>query len=102
LQGVVLKEDDAILVGTASANRDPQCCENPDQFIIDRGARVDHVGWGHGIHFCLGVHLARLEARIAVGALIERFPNMELAEPAPLAYAENIILHGLKRLPVRL
>jgi len=102
IHGVELAEDDALFVGVASANRDPDCCENPDQFLIDRERRVDHVGLGHGIHYCLGAHLARMEARLSVASLFTEFPNLSLAEPPPLPYNENMMLRGIKRLPVQL
>ena len=60
-----------------------------------------HLGFGYGVHFCLGSSLAKLEARHALSALVQRFPNMKLATDQ-LEWRDNIILHSLESLPVRL
>ena len=82
----------------ASANRDPAANPNPDVFDIER-ENIKHVSFGHGIHLCLGLNLARLEGRIAFRKLLERFPNMTMAEqelewtPIPLVRGmENLIV----------
>jgi cytochrome P450 len=82
-----------------SANRDPDVFTDPDVLDI---ARKDnrHVSFGHGVHFCLGASLARLEGQVAIGALLDRFPTMKLADEV-LEYRPGLVLHGLKRLPLR-
>jgi cytochrome P450 len=61
------------------------------------------MAFGHGLHFCLGAPLARLEARIAVGSLLARFPHLTLAVPAEkLRWRENLLIHGLTTLPLTL
>ncbi|WP_273940120.1 cytochrome P450 [Kutzneria chonburiensis] len=81
-----------------AANRDPEVCENPDTLDIGREP-ARHLAFGHGPHFCLGAPLARLEGRIVFEALA-RLDGLELAgEPT---YNDNIILRGLKELPVRI
>lgn len=102
VHGTRLKEDDAVWLGLAAGNRDPRCCERPDEFIVDRQGPVRHLGFSQGIHLCPGRHLSRLEARLAIAALFEVFPNIALAGAAPLAYNENLFIHGLRQLPVRL
>jgi cytochrome P450 len=82
-----------------SANRDPDVFSDPDVLDI---ARKDnrHVSFGQGVHFCLGASLARLEGQVAIGALLDRFPTMKLADEV-LEYRPGLVLHGLKRLPLR-
>ena len=64
-----------------SANRDERQFERPAQFDVDRG-QIRHLAFGHGIHFCLGAPLARLEARIALEAVLSRLPGLTLAPGA--------------------
>ena len=71
---------------------------DPHRFDITR-ADTHHHSFGGGVHFCLGAPLARLEARIAIGMLVERFPDLRLA-PEPLEYRTLPGFQGLKRLPV--
>jgi cytochrome P450 len=63
-----------------SANRDPAVHEDPERFDVQR-RNVSHVSFGGGPHLCLGAPLARLEAQVAIGALLARFPNLRLADP---------------------
>jgi cytochrome P450 len=81
-----------------AANRDPLQFADAASFKV---AREDnrHAAFGHGIHFCLGAPLARLEAQIAIPRLLERMPNLQLAESKPV-WRETTVLRGLKRLPV--
>jgi cytochrome P450 len=81
LAGVAVAEgaDVGLLLG--SANRDERKYEHPDQFDIFRESRQS-LGFGFGVHVCLGMHLARMETRVAVNALLDRMPDLALA-PAP-------------------
>jgi cytochrome P450 len=81
LAGVAIEEgaDVALLLG--SANRDERKYEHPDQFDLFRSSRQS-VGFGFGVHVCLGMHLARMETRVAMNTLFDRLPDMRLA-PAP-------------------
>ncbi|MCX2749213.1 cytochrome P450 [Arthrobacter sp. MI7-26] len=83
-----------------SANRDECQFERPTQFDIDRG-QIRHLAFGHGIHFCLGAPLARLEAKIALEASLSRLPGLTLAPGALLERMESTIVYGLKTLPAR-
>ncbi|MCR8577054.1 cytochrome P450 family protein [Streptomyces sp. Isolate_219] len=92
---------EVVLPVIADAGRDPLRFDDPDRFDITRAAR-GHVAFGHGIHFCLGAPLARLEARIAVRTLLERCPKLELdAHPADLRWRLGALLRGPRQLPVR-
>src|SRR5260221_8892550 len=80
-----------------AANRDPKVFANPEQLDLTRNPNP-HVGFGRGIHFCLGAPLARLEAQVAIAPLVQRFRTLELAG-GPLR-RDHITLRGLKSLPV--
>jgi hypothetical protein len=98
LDGHVLKGGQQAIVLLGAANRDPEQFDRPDEVDITRKDNR-HVAFGHGIHYCLGAPLARLEAPAAFHALLERFPNLRLADKRPEP-GDNIILRGLKTLPV--
>jgi hypothetical protein len=76
--GVLLPKNAAIMVSIAAAHRDPRAFTEPDRFLIERDHSA-HLAFGGGIHFCLGAHLARMEAQIAIGTLVQRMPKLELA-----------------------
>jgi len=86
-----------VMVAFAAANRDPERFERPDAFDIGRGTR-EHCGFGHGIHNCLGVSLARLEARIVGGTLLRR--TCTIAPTAEGTRVGGFVLRGFTRLPV--
>lgn len=91
-----------VLVSNAAANRDPRVFDNPDEFDIAR-RRNDHLGFGHGLHFCLGASLARLEGHIVLGALARRYPDMQLASGAhDVAYMDNFLLRRPTSLRIEL
>jgi cytochrome P450 len=100
--GVDIPGHRQVLVCIAAANRDPSTFPEADRLDIHRPRRP-HLGFGHGIHFCLGAPLARLEARVAFSALLGRFPQIRLAVPrADLAWThgDGLVLRGLGSLPV--
>jgi len=82
-----------------SANRDERQFQRAAEFDVDRG-QSRHLAFGHGIHFCLGAPLARLEARIALESILARLPGLALAPGAQLERMESTIVYGLKTLPV--
>jgi cytochrome P450 len=98
VNGNAVKAEQEVIALLGAANRDPEQFPDPERFDITRKDNR-HVAFGHGIHYCLGAPLARLEAPIAFQALLERFPNLRLAKEPPQP-GDNIILHGLKTLPV--
>jgi cytochrome P450 len=96
--GKQIKRDQLVLVMISSANRDEASNPNGEVFDITRDA-VKHVSFGHGIHLCLGLALARMEASIAFNALFDRFPNLGLA-PQQVTWSNNIFVRGLEQLIV--
>jgi beta-dihydromenaquinone-9 omega-hydroxylase len=88
-----------VLLLFGAANRDPRRFDDPDTFLVDRGA-TDHLGFGSGIHLCLGAHLARLEGTVVLTQLVERVRRVELAGDA--VRGTNPILRGMARLPLAL
>jgi cytochrome P450 len=82
-----------------SANRDPAQFADAETFDLGRSPNP-HLTFGHGIHFCLGAPLARFEAQIALRRVAERFPDIRLADDAPPAWHDSLILRGVKSLPV--
>lgn len=100
---VRIKKGEAILAAYAAAGRDPGYHgPTADRFDVLRPTK-EHLAFGHGVHFCLGAPLARLEAEIALPALFARFPELALAVPQEeLAPVESFISHGHRSLPVRL
>ena len=89
-----------VFVSIGAANHDPDVFEHPERLDVGRDPNP-HLAFGVGTHFCLGSALARLEARVAFGGLLDRFPNMQLATETP-EYRSNPILRGLTSLPLQL
>lgn len=89
-----------VLVALGAANRDPERFPSPDRLDLDRDAS-GHLGFGHGIHRCVGAPLARIEAGIALCAILTRFPGIRLAVPSvQLTWRETRLVRGLTSLPV--
>jgi cytochrome P450 len=98
IAGGRLEEGELVYLLLGSANRDPARFPDPDRFDIARGDNR-HVSFGAGIHFCLGAPLARLEAEVAFGSLLRRFPHLRLETDA-VEWRTNPALRGLVSLPV--
>lgn len=97
--GVDIPAGSRVWVSLASANRDEREFPSPHRF--DPASKPAHLAFGHGIHYCLGAPLARLEAEIAITSLIHRFPGLKLAVPADqLNWWPSFHKRGLQRLPV--
>lgn len=98
--GVRIPTGDTVLLGLASAHRDPARYPEPDRFDLHRADKA-HLALGHGVHYCLGAALARLEIRTALTTLLDRFPRLRLAVPdEQLEWRASFRSHALKRLPV--
>jgi hypothetical protein len=96
--GVSYKRGDTVAVIIGSANHDAAVFTEPE--VLDLARPNNHMGFGLGIHFCLGAALARLEGSLAITTLLRRAPDLRLAEDNP-PYRENVVIRGLERLPVR-
>lgn len=103
LRGVTLPRASTVIPVLGAANRDPRVFDQPHVFQMERENAGKHLGFGFGPHYCLGATLARMEARIAIKALFERFPKTELAIPESELKLQRLPLwHRYRRLPVRL
>ncbi|MFI5552240.1 cytochrome P450 [Streptomyces sp. NPDC051738] len=96
--GVTVPAGETVLLSLSAANRDPARFPDPDRLDLARDAS-GHLALGHGIHYCLGAPLARAETEIALVALLERFPELALAEGDP-RWRRSLRARGLLALPV--
>jgi cytochrome P450 len=101
LGGTQIRQGDSVMVFMGSANRDPDKFPEPDALDITR-APNQHMAFGHGIHFCVGAALSRIEAPIAIAALLERFPDVRLADGYRERWRSNITFRGLESLDLAL
>ena len=99
--GKEIRQGDSVLVFMGSANRDSARFQDPDALDITR-APNPQMAFGHGIHFCAGAALTRLEAPIALRALLDRFPNVRLADDFEERWHRNITFRGLQSLELRI
>ncbi|OEU85311.1 cytochrome [Streptomyces abyssalis] len=101
LDGVTVPAGSTVLIAMADADRDQERFEDPHRFDIGRDAR-GHIAFGHGLHYCLGAPLARLEGRIAIRTLLERCPDIAAdADESSLRWLTGMLMRGVKELPVR-
>ena len=96
--GVEFAAGDFAMLLLASANRDPEQFEDPERFDITRTPN-NHLGFGFGIHHCLGAPLARMEAQVALSSLVRRAPSMSMTVDK-VSYKTNVVLRGMESLPV--
>jgi cytochrome P450 len=100
LSGVLVRAGEPVLAVMASANRDGEVFPDPDTLDLTREENP-HVGFGHGVHHCLGAPLARLELQVALGALLRRLPGLSFAVPEDeLPWKSGMLVRGLTSLPV--
>ena len=98
--GQLIREGEQVAVSLGAANRDPEQFPDPDRLDVGRTPNR-HLGLGGGPHFCLGATLARIEAQAAFGAVLRRFPHLELATEHP-TYRDHFVIRGLTGLKVRI
>ena len=100
--GTTVAPGEMVVLNLQSANRDETQFTNADELDLARSAGR-HLTFGHGIHFCLGAPVARLESELAIGTLLHRFPRLRLARPtSELAWSQGLFVHRLETLPLAL
>jgi hypothetical protein len=98
LDGHGVEGGDRLFLMINAADRDPRQFAEPDRLDLRR-ADNRHLAFGHGIHFCLGAPLARLEGQVALGALVARFPQLAPGSGAPV-WLDSLVFRGMRSLPV--
>ncbi|MBB2912502.1 cytochrome P450 [Streptosporangium becharense] len=100
LEGRLIRAGDVVTVSVPAANRDPARFTDPERLDVTRDA-TGHVTFGHGVHQCLGQQLARVEMRIALPMLFDRFPGLRLAVPAAeVPMRDTMSIYGVRALPI--
>jgi cytochrome P450 len=100
--GAHIPEGEFVMISIDSANHDGARYPDPDVLDIGRDP-AGHLAFGHGIHYCLGAPLARLEGEVAFTGLLDSFDRIELAVPVDqLEWRYSVVMRGLERMPVRL
>ncbi|GEB55135.1 hypothetical protein GCM10017674_29340 [Streptomyces gardneri] len=100
LDGHIVRAGESVTLSMEAANRDPERFPDPDVLDLHRKA-TGHLGFGHGIHQCLGQQLARVELTVALPALLRRFPSLRLDVPADeVPLRTDMSIYGVHRLPV--
>ena len=99
LGGVPIPAGSSVMPMLGAANREDERFPDPDSFNIFRHAR-GHLGWGHGVHVCLGMHLARLEMRTAINLLLDRLPNLRMDPEADDPHIRGQVFRSPTSLPV--
>jgi cytochrome P450 len=97
LGGTTVDEGERVVAYLGAGNRDPRRFTDPDELLLDRADNAP-LSFGGGIHYCLGAPLARLEAQVALPALVRRFPRLALAGPPE--HRNSLTIKGFARLPV--
>jgi len=100
LCGVDLRAGSRLLLLWGAANRDPSHFDDPNQFLLNRSSAKGHIAFGKGAHFCVGAALARLEARIVIGRLVERTSKIEAADVG--RWLPSLLVRRLERLELAL
>jgi hypothetical protein len=99
LAGQTIPAEELLLVWIAAANRDPRQFPDPGVFDVSRDPNP-HVAFGRGIHFCIGAPLARLEGRVALNILLDRFPSLRTDPQAPPMFRPSPNMTGVNKLPL--
>ncbi len=102
IAGVTIPAGAQVIICLAASNRDADCAVDSETLDLERG-NSHHIAFGHGIHFCLGAALARMEGQLALRSLLLRFPQLRLAVPGNelhWGHGDGLVLRGLTDLPV--
>ncbi|MER5501973.1 MULTISPECIES: cytochrome P450 [unclassified Streptomyces] len=99
--GTTIPKGSYVIVGVAAANRDPDHWADPDRFDLTRPDTTRQLGFGHGLHYCVGARLAALEVEIVLATALRRFPRLRLAVPAEQLRRRAGSVRGLVELPLR-
>jgi cytochrome P450 len=99
VSGVRIPSGELVTIFYGAANRDPAEFANPDEFRLDRDLR-NHVGFGMGIHYCLGAPLARAEANITLNTCLDRFPTITRGSAPTVRQTTSPIVFGFRHLPL--
>jgi cytochrome P450 len=99
LGGIPVKAGTTINICVGQANRDPRRYRDAERFDVFRPSRL-HVTFGHGVHICLGMHLARMESRVAINRVLDRLPNLRLDPDAPPPVIQGVAFRSPNSLPV--
>ncbi|MGB6208041.1 cytochrome P450 [Mycobacterium sp.] len=97
--GQLIRAGDRVLMNLPAGNWDSEFVDNPETFDIDRNTR-GHVGFGYGVHQCIGANLARVEMQVAFATLARRLPGLRLAVPPDALRFKDSDIYGMKELPV--
>jgi cytochrome P450 len=101
IAGVQIPKGELVFAALGSANHDETKFEKPENLMLDR-INNKHLGFGQGMHYCIGAPLARLETSVAFQVLLERLPNLELAiRPEQLQWNSGLVTRGVKKLPIK-
>ena len=95
-----LDSGQTVFLGVLGANRDPAVFDHPNELTLDRRNGRAHLGYGYGGHFCLGAALARLETEVAIGRLVERYPDVTLRPGTNVGWGNVLLGRGPTALPV--
>ncbi|NUO59271.1 MAG: cytochrome P450 [Hamadaea sp.] len=102
LSGVTIPAGHAVLPALASANRDPRVFADPDTLDLDRGDSHGHLGFGAGVHHCLGAQLARMELQEALAGILRNLPGFQITtDDGDIAFKPTMIVRSVATLPVR-
>jgi cytochrome P450 len=102
LGGVTIPDTARVFLLWAAANRDPDIFTDPDRLIVERANSGEHLGFGHGIHFCIGARLARMEARVILEALLQQSSSFSLPGTVVVRHVPSMFVRRLGELPLRL
>ncbi|MGY4710548.1 cytochrome P450 [Mycolicibacterium sp. CBM1] len=102
IDGAHIRKGEWVALFFGSANHDPAVFDDPQRLDLDRPNIRQHLAFGHGLHFCLGAPLARLEVSAVVGAVLDRYSTIAASEEPPERQTASLLTHGFVRLPLHL